>query len=98
AYDLRVAALLWLSYDLYQLEVVPFPEYKAATAGADRSKLPEVGATPNVKLPAFERMTLSNGLKVVLAERHELPLVDFTMLVDARTSENSSASARPAIK
>src|SRR5437762_4967623 len=38
-----------------------YPEYKAASAGADRSKLPEVGATPNVKLPAFERMTLSNG-------------------------------------
>ena len=37
-------------------------------------------------------MTLSNGLKVVLAERHELPLVDFTMLVDAGTSADTSAS------
>jgi len=48
--------------------------------------------TPNVKLPAFERMTLSNGLKVVLAERHELPLVNFTMLVDAGTSADSSSA------
>src|SRR5207247_3595211 len=78
-------------------KVVPVPEYKAATACADRSKLPEFGATPNVKLPAFERMTLSNGLKVVLAERHELPLVDFTMLVDAGTSADSSASPGTAI-
>src|SRR5438477_31573 len=92
AEDLRDAARRWLSDGLYQLEVTPFPEYKAASAGADRSKLPEVGATPNVKLPAFERMTLSNGLKVVLAERHELPLVDFTMLVDAGTSADTSAS------
>ncbi len=91
AQDLRDAARRWLGDGLYQLEVVPYPEYKTASAGADRSKLPEVGATPNVKLPAFERMTLSNGLKVVLAERHELPLVDFTMLVDAGTSADSPA-------
>jgi zinc protease len=90
--DLRDAARRWLSDGLYQLEVLPYPEYKAASAGADRSKLPEVGATPNVKLPAFERMTLSNGLKVILAERHELPLVDFTMLVDAGTSADSPSA------
>jgi zinc protease len=88
--DLRDAARRWLNDGLYQLEVTPFPEYKAASTGADRSKLPEVGATPNVKLPAFERMTLSNGLKVVLAERHELPIVNFTMLVDAGTSADSA--------
>jgi zinc protease len=92
AQDLRDAARRWLSDGLYQLEVTPYPEYKTAGAGADRSKLPEVGATPNVKLPAFERMTLSNGLKVVLAERHELPLVNFTMLVDAGTSADSPAT------
>jgi len=92
AEDLRDAARRWLSDGLYQLEVLPFPEYQPANAGADRSKLPEVGATPNVKLPAFERMTLSNGLKVVLAERHELPLVNFTMLVDAGTSADSAAA------
>src|SRR5260370_24883382 len=87
--DLRDAARRWLGDGLYQLEVVPYPDYKTAGAGAERSKLPEVGATPNIKLPAFERSTLSNGLKDVLAERHELPLVDFTMLVDAGTSADS---------
>jgi len=43
AQDLRDAARRWLSDGLYQLEVVPYPEYKAASTGADRSKLPEVG-------------------------------------------------------
>jgi zinc protease len=90
--DLRDAARRWLSDGLYQLEVTPYPEYQVAGPGADRSKLPEVGATPNVKLPAFERMTLSNGLKVVLAERHELPLINFTMLVDAGTSADNAAT------
>ena len=92
AEDLRDAARRWLGDGLYQLQVVPYPEYKAAATGADRSKLPEVGAMPNVKLPPFERLTLSNGLKVVLAERHELPLVNFTMLVDAGTSADSPAA------
>ncbi len=90
--DLRDAARRWLSDGLYQLEVTPYLEYKVASAGADRSKLPEVGTTPNVKLPAFERMTLSNGLKVVLAERHELPLVNFTMLMDAGNSADNPAT------
>src|SRR5260370_32464748 len=75
AQDLRDTARRWLSDGLYQLEVVPYPEYKTAGAGADRSKLPEAGATPNVKLPAFERMTLSHGFKVVEGDGHELPPV-----------------------
>src|SRR5260370_5390628 len=40
--DLRDAARRWLSDGLYQLEVVPYPEYKTACAGAERSKLPAV--------------------------------------------------------
>jgi len=89
ALDLRDAARRWLSDGLYQLEVLPYPDYKTSTAAVDRSKLPDVGQTPDLKLPAFQRMTLSNGLKVVLAERHELPLVNFTMLIDAGTAADS---------
>jgi zinc protease len=92
AVDLRDAARRWLSDGLYQLEVLPYPDYKTSTTGIDRSKLPDVGPTPDLKLPAFRRMTLSNGLKVVLAERHELPLVNFSMLVDAGTAADSFAT------
>jgi len=31
----------------------------------------------------LQRATLSNGLRVVLAERHEVPLVNFWMATDA---------------
>jgi zinc protease len=65
------------------LEVLPFPQYKTATAGADRTKAPEVGTPPELKLPKLERAKLSNGLRVVLAERHEVPLVNFWMTSDA---------------
>jgi zinc protease len=92
AADLRDAARRWLADGLYQLEILPYPDYQRSKATMDRSKLPEVGPTPDLKLPAFQRITLLNGLKVVLAERHELPLVNFSMLIDAGTAADSFAT------
>jgi zinc protease len=63
--------------------VTPFPDYAAATKGVDRSTLPEVGAAPKAEFPALERATLSNGLKIVLAQRRAVPVVQFNLLVDA---------------
>ena len=64
AEDLKAAANRWLSDGVYVLDVLPFPDYKAASTGADRSKAPEIGAPPELKLPKLEHTTLSNGLKV----------------------------------
>ena len=83
AEDLKVAANRWLSDGVYILEVQPFPPYKTATTGADRSKAPDTSTPPELKLPKLQRTTLSNGLKVILAERHEVPLVNFTLTSDA---------------
>lgn len=83
AEDLKAAANRWLSDGVYILEVNPFPPYKAAATGADRSKAPATGTPPQLKLPKLQRATLSNGLKVILAERHEVPLAQFWMAVDA---------------
>ena len=81
--DLKSAANRWLADGVYVLDVLPFPEYKTASTHADRSKPPELGVPPELRLPKLQRATLSNGLKVILAERHEVPLVDFWMTVDA---------------
>ncbi|HEV2233908.1 MAG TPA: pitrilysin family protein [Terriglobia bacterium] len=81
--DLKSAANRWLADGVYVLDVLPFPEYKTASTHADRSKPPELGVPPELRLPKFQRATLSNGLKVILAERHEVPLVDFWMTADA---------------
>src|SRR5258707_14981982 len=75
--DLKAAANGWLADGVYILEVLPFPPYKTAAAGADRSKAPEIGTPPELKLPKLQRAKLSNGLSVVLAGRHEMPLVSF---------------------
>jgi zinc protease len=83
AEDLKAAANRWLTDGVYALEVQPFPDYKTAATGADRSKAPENGTPPELKLPKMQRATLSNGLKVILAERHEVPLVTMWMTADA---------------
>ncbi len=92
AEDLRAAAQKWLSDGVYILEVDPFPEYKTAAAGADRSKAPDTGTPPELKLPKLQRAKLSNGLKVILAERHEVPLVNFTLAADAGFASDASTA------
>jgi zinc protease len=83
AENLKSAANRWLSDGVYEVEVQPFPEYKTASAQLDRSKPPALGTPPELKLPKLQRASLSNGLKIILAERHEVPLVDFWMAADA---------------
>ncbi|HBY64079.1 MAG TPA: peptidase M16 [Solibacterales bacterium] len=81
--DVKAAANRWLAGGVYNLEIHPFGQYKAAAADADRAKLPEVGLVPALRMPPLQRRTLSNGLKIVLAERHDTPIVNFQLVVDA---------------
>ncbi|GAB2875089.1 M16 family metallopeptidase [Microbulbifer echini] len=83
AEQVRAAARKWLSSGDYNLEVLPFPEYSVAKSGADRSKLPETGTFPSVPFPKLQTTKLSNGLRVVLAERHAVPIVDIQLQFDA---------------
>ena len=92
AEDLKAAANRWLSDGVFLLEVQPFPNYKTAATGADRSKAPDTGTPPELKLPKLQRATLKNGLKIILAERHEVPLVSFWLDVDAGYAADQFAS------
>src|SRR6266480_6977506 len=83
AADLRSAAARYLTDGQYVLEVHPYPEFATTASGADRSKLPDAGTPPDARFPAVARATLPNGLKIVLAERHSIPQVNLTLLVDA---------------
>ncbi|MFC0132277.1 peptidase M16 [Massilia eurypsychrophila] len=73
----------WLSDGDYNLEVQPFPTTLTTTAKFDRSNAPALGKAESLKLPPMQSATLSNGLKVVLAERHDAPVVNFSMMVDS---------------
>ncbi len=82
--DLHRVAKEWLSDGQYVLEIHPFP--KLASAAPDtmlRKSLPRTGTPPQPKFPKFERTTLSSGLKVILAQRTSVPLVNFNLLINA---------------
>ena len=89
--DVQNAARAWLSDGVFVLTVQPFPEYHTVASDLDRSKMPEVGTPPALTLPPLARTTLSNGLKVVLAERHSAPVVQVELIVDAGHAADSLA-------
>jgi zinc protease len=90
--QLLSSARQWLRDGVYNLEVHPYPEYQTARAGADRSKLPQPGAPADTKFPTLERATLSNGLKIVLAQRSAIPQVRFDLLLDAGFAADQGAT------
>jgi len=89
--DLQQAAKHWLSDGVYVLEVHPYPEYKTTEGNVDRSTLPVPTTPPAVVFPAIQRATLSNGLKVILAERHSVPLANLSLIVDAGYAADQGA-------
>ena len=44
----------------------------------------------SLKLPPMQKATLSNGLKIVLAERHSAPVVNFSLLVNSGYSSDTA--------
>jgi zinc protease len=60
----------------------------SAQGQADRSKPPALGSAPQLKLPAIQKRTLSNGVPVWLVEAHEVPLVQVTLLLKAGASDD----------
>lgn len=49
----------------------------------DRSKVPALGPPPEVALPPIVTRELPNGLKLMIVEHHELPIVDFVLVVES---------------
>src|SRR5690242_19016268 len=91
AEDLQAAANRCHSDGVYIPEVHPLPDYNPATTRAVRPKPPSTAPPPALRLPKLLKATLSNGLKVILAQRHEVPLVTFWLDVDAGYAADPSA-------
>ena len=59
-------------------------EYTTVKSSIDRSKgVPTVSTFPDLSFPRLQRGKLKNGIEVVLAERHEVPLVQLNILFDS---------------
>jgi zinc protease len=88
--ELRQVANRWLTRGYYQLTVEPFPEYQSVDASVDRSSIPTVTAKSDINFPDIETATLRNGIKLVVANRGSIPLVDVSIRVE------TGATAAPA--
>src|SRR6185436_7637818 len=89
--DVQGAARRWMSDGVFVPNVVPTPTYKTVASTVDRSKVPTPGEPPSLNLPAPQRAKLSNGLQVVVVERHNAPVVDLTLIADAGFAADSQA-------
>ena len=56
----------------------------------DRSKPPVLGPTPTLKVNVLQNFTLSNGLKVIVYEKKEVPIIQLNLIIKAG-SVNESA-------
>ena len=81
--SVKDAANRWLTAGAYHLEIHPFPELQAAAEGADRTALPEPGDFPQVTFEDFERSRLDNGMELIVARRTAVPVVNFSLRLDA---------------
>ena len=81
--DVKTAANKWLSDGEYALSILPYGSPDVATSSLDRTVPPTVGKAPLASFPKVSEFTLSNGLKVYLAERHDVPLVDMGITFNA---------------
>jgi len=79
----KKAANDWLRDGDYVLEVQPYPTNLKTAAKLDRAKEPAEGGPMSLNLPAMQRAALANGMKIVLAERHSAPVVNFTLLLES---------------
>lgn len=86
AMDVRDAAREWLSRPNYRLTVLPRPDRTAMADGADRTQLPSLQGYPELTLPKVHEGTLSNGIRVLFAERPGTATVDMAMNFDAGSS------------
>src|SRR5688572_21989293 len=51
----------------------------SAQQSLDRKKVPPSGKTPDLRVPAWTKTTLANGAELLVAEKHDLPLIAFSI-------------------
>ncbi len=77
------------------LRILPTEEFQAEAVDFDRSVCPPAGPTPGFLPPAIQWAHLENGLDLYLVEKHDLPLVQLTLLV--RSGWAADPANRPGV-
>ncbi|HJT98092.1 MAG TPA: pitrilysin family protein, partial [Rhodanobacteraceae bacterium] len=75
--------------------VMPKPgDYRVTPSAVARSEgVPKVTAFPDLSFPKLQRGKLKNGIEVILAERHAIPVVQMQMLFDAGYASDQGRGA-----
>ncbi len=78
-------------------KLAPLAEFspKVAGEGTGRESLPEGAAEPKFSLPPIQRGQLSNGMKLLLVEKHELPVINLHVVFP--TGKASDPKDRPGL-
>ncbi len=92
AEDVRDAARRWLTDGVYSLEVRPLPNRTSSLPRVDRSKLPEAGDFPALRLPTTLRRRTASGMDLLSARRRKTPTVELSLLLDAGYAADQFAS------
>jgi zinc protease len=51
----------------------------SAQQALDRKKIPPPGKTPELRVPSWTKSTLANGAELLVSEKHDLPLISFSI-------------------
>lgn len=81
--SLQAVAKRWLTRGYYQLTVQPFPELLSSDGGPDRTEIPSITANSKIRFPDVETAVLDNGMRVVVATRGNIPLVDVSIKINS---------------
>jgi zinc protease len=93
--DVLAAARDVMSAGHYQIDVLPFPEFTTTASSVNRKTgLPAVASTPDLEFPDIAEARLANGMKVVMARRAAIPVVNVALQFDAGYSSDSVSGAR----
>ena len=94
AKDVQRAARDVLQHGYYELQVVPFGDY-ATTQGVERApdQLPEVGEPSDTAFPDYTEHELPGGMRVVVAPRPTVPVVEVALQFDAGSATSNVALA-----
>jgi zinc protease len=78
--QVKAAANRWLTDGDFTLEITPFEPKEMALPEGKRAGPPPVGEIAAPTFDKYETSTLSNGMKVVLARRTAVPIVELNMI------------------
>jgi zinc protease len=96
--DVLAAGRRWMSDGSFTLEVTPFPDFARGSA-AKAAEIPAPGAPIAAQFPNTHTAMLSNGMKVIVAERHDAPLIVVNLVLDeGRSSDPANLSGVAAVE